>query len=73
LNALFRAATQSRIVKAALKVALLVGTILNVLNQGGGVLDGTPISWLQVATNYLVPLCVSSYSAARNELAHRHT
>jgi len=73
LNALFRAATQSRIVKAALKVALPVGTILNVLNQGGSVLAGAPIPWLHVAANYLVPFCVPSYSAARNELAHRHS
>ena len=71
MTALFRAASKPRIVTAALKVALLVGTILNVLNQGGSVLDGAPISWLQVAANYLVPFCVSSYSAARNELVHR--
>ncbi len=53
---------------AAAKVALVVGTLLNVINQGGHLADGLPLSWLQIVLNYLVPFCVSSYSAARSEL-----
>lgn len=56
------------IVLSAVKVALVVGTVLNAINQGGRVLDGLPPSWFHVTLNYLVPYCVSSYSAARNEL-----
>jgi hypothetical protein len=55
---------------AALKVALVVGTILNFINQGGRLLDGLQPSWFHVLMNYLVPYCVSTYSAARNELRH---
>lgn len=55
-------------VLAALKVSLVVGTLLNAINQGGRLLDGLPPSWFYVALNYLVPYCVSTYSAARNEL-----
>lgn len=53
---------------AAIKVAMVVGTVLNIINQGGCLLDGLPPLWLHVVLNYLVPYLVSSYSAARNEL-----
>lgn len=64
-------ACQRPIVLAAIKVALVVGTILNLINQGGRVMEGLSPSWFHVGLNYLVPYCVSSYSAARNELRRR--
>ena len=70
-RALLRMAGQRRIVIAALKVALVVGTLLNLINQGGRLLDGLPLSWFHVLLNYLVPYCVASYSAARNELSRK--
>ena len=68
LQALLRAACRKPVVVAALKIALVVGTLLNLINQGGRVLDGLPPSWFHVVLNYLVPYCVSSYSAARSEM-----
>lgn len=68
LSTLFQTAFKRSIVQAAIKVAIVVGTILNVINQGGRLLDGLPLSWFHVGLNYLVPYCVSSYSAARNEM-----
>lgn len=68
LETLLRTACKRPIVVAAIKVALVVGSLLNVINQGGRLLDGLPPSWFHVVLNYLVPYCVSSYSAARNEL-----
>lgn len=65
---LFRLACQRPNAVAAVKVAVLVGTALNLINQGGRVLEGLPPFWFHVALNYLVPYCVSSYSAARNQL-----
>lgn len=56
---------------AALKVALVVGTLLNIINRGGRLLDGLSPSWFHVALNYLVPYCVSTYSAARNEMTRK--
>ncbi len=50
-------------------VSMVVGTLLNLINQGGPVLDGAPLSWPHLLLNYLVPFCVSSYSAAKNEIA----
>jgi len=44
------------------RVALVVGTILSVVNQGEVILDGdaTPMTWARVAVNYLIPFLVSS-------------
>ncbi len=70
ISKLFQTACKPSIVQAAIKVAIVVGTILNLINQGGRLLDGQPLSWFHVGLNYLVPYCVSSYSAARNEM-HR--
>lgn len=53
------------IVLAACKVSLVVGTMLNAINQGDRLIGGLELGWGQVAMNYLVPWCVSSYSAAR--------
>ena len=67
LRIIFVTASTRPIVIGALKVSLVVGTILNLINQGGRLLDGLPLSWFHVVLNYLVPYCVSSYSAARNQ------
>jgi cytochrome c peroxidase len=55
------------IARAALKVSLVVGTVLNVINNGEQFWAGHSISLWRVALNFVVPFCVSSYSAARNE------
>lgn len=34
-------------------------------------MDGLSPSWFHVGLNYLVPYCVSSYSAARNQMRNR--
>lgn len=68
ISTLLQIAFKRSIVQAAIKVALVVGTLLNLINQGGRLLDGLPPSWFHVGLNYLVPFCVSSYSAARNEM-----
>ena len=65
LKQFFITARQRAIVVTALKVALVVGSILNAINQGQHLFDGTPISWPHVGLNYIVPFCVSTYSATR--------
>jgi hypothetical protein len=57
-----------RVVVNALRVSLVVGTLLNVINQGSAFPGGLEIVWAQVLMNFAVPYCVASYSAARNEI-----
>lgn len=64
-------ALSRRIMVNALKVALAVGTILNIINQGGAILSGHGIAWGHVVLNYVTPYCVATWSAVKNELDRR--
>ncbi|GAB4427511.1 MAG: hypothetical protein Fur0044_25380 [Anaerolineae bacterium] len=48
---------------SSLRVALVVGMILTIINQGDKFINGvvTPLSLLQTGMNFAVPFCVSSY------------
>lgn len=69
MSQLLHTALSRRIALNALRIALVVGTILNLINQGEAIFSGGAVSWLHVLLNYLVPYCVASYSAAKNELS----
>lgn len=71
MRTLFQVAYSGSIVKHSMRIALVVGSILNLVNQGSAILEGTDISWLHVVLNYVVPYCVASYSAAKNGLTPR--
>jgi len=58
-------AADPSIVRRAIKVSAVVGTVLNLINQGQGFLGGGAISWPHVVLNYAVPFCVSAYSAVK--------
>lgn len=61
---LMRAALTRQIVCDSLKASLIVGTLLNAINQGSTISAGGEVSWFHLALNYLVPYCVASYSGA---------
>lgn len=50
-------------VRTGVRVALVVGTVLSLVNQGQTIADGaaTVGTWIRVGVNYLVPFLVSSY------------
>ncbi|MEM7016866.1 MAG: nitrate/nitrite transporter NrtS, partial [Pseudomonadota bacterium] len=50
---------------------LVVGTVLNLINQGDVILMGQwdGIHWGKLLLTYLVPFCVSVYSALQVRLA----
>lgn len=73
MRRLLYVACSGKIVKSAFRIALVVGTVLNFVNQGDYILMGDGISWPHVVLNYLVPYCVASYSAAKNEMSPRGT
>lgn len=49
--------------KRALTVALIVGTILNLINQGDALVTGAAVNWFKVALTYMVPYCVNTHGA----------
>jgi hypothetical protein len=48
--------------RKTVRIALIVGTVLFVINQLDVVVRGaaTPVVWLKVVLTYLVPFCVSN-------------
>jgi hypothetical protein len=71
MKPLFHAAASKPIVINALRIAAVVGTVLNLINQGDSLWTGDAPSWPHVLLNYLVPYLVASYSAAKNELGRQ--
>ena len=61
------------VVRRGLRVSLVVGTVLTAINEGPTVVAGHPdLSLLPRAVlNYVVPFCVSSYSAVAAARAFR--
>ena len=68
----FRTWFTPQIFRNAVNIALVVGTVLNVINQGDAFMSGEAIDWWRFGLNYLVPYCVSSYSAVRIQQAKRN-
>ena len=56
---------ESQILLRSLKIAVVVGTILVCINHGDLILKGDTekIEWYKIALTYIVPYCVSTYSA----------
>jgi len=52
----------------ALRIALVVGTVLNLINQSGYWLHDDSLHIGHLLLNYVVPYCVASYSAVRTRM-----
>jgi len=62
-GAALRAALCPPLMRRSLVVAAVVGTLLNLINQGDVMLTGGEVSWVKVALTYAVPFCVATYGA----------
>jgi hypothetical protein len=49
--------------RRSLIAAVVVGTILNLINQGDALFAGRPLDWLKLGLTYIVPYCVATYGA----------
>jgi hypothetical protein len=63
-----RCAVSDGVPKRSLIVALIVGTILNLINQGDAMVAGMPLDVAKLLLTYLVPYCVSTYGAVSYRL-----
>ena len=43
--------------------ALVVGTVLNLINHGDVLFGGAPVNWFKIILTYCVPYAVSTYGA----------
>jgi hypothetical protein len=49
-------------------VAVIVGTILNLINQGDVLLSGAHLNLIKIALTFVVPYCVATYGAVSYRL-----
>ena len=70
--AALRAVLRPPIVTRSLWVALVVGTILNLINQGDRLAAGAPLYWGKLALTYAVPFAVASFGAWAALSSERH-
>jgi cystathionine beta-lyase/cystathionine gamma-synthase len=73
MNTFLRAATHKATVLTSAKVAVIVGTILALINYGDRIFvhyDMTAVDWIKVVVTYAVPYCVATYGAARFAMRH---
>jgi hypothetical protein len=63
-----RCALSDGIPRRSFFVALVVGGVLNLINQGDALLAGRPFDWLKIVLTFAVPYCVSTYGAVSYSL-----
>lgn len=51
------------ILKRSTFVCLVVGTVLNLINQSDAMMGEGDLNWWKIALTYLVPFVVSTYAA----------
>ena len=65
---IWRYAASDGVPRRSCIVALIVGTILNLINQGDALIAGAAIDWIKVLMTYAVPYLVSTYGAVSYRL-----
>jgi hypothetical protein len=56
-------AARNGVLRRAVVVALVVGTVLNLINQGDRLISGTEPDWFKLILTYLVPFVVSTHGS----------
>jgi Mg/Co/Ni transporter MgtE len=70
-DSLLSLALSNGVPRRAFLTALVVGTVLGLINQGDVMLAGQPPNLVKVALNYLVPYLVATYGAVGARRAGR--
>ena len=58
-----RRALSRRIAGRSLATMLVVGSILNAINQGDAILSSGTINWWKLGLTYCVPFCIATFGA----------
>jgi hypothetical protein len=58
--------------RRSLYVALIVGTVLNLINQGDALLGMASVNWWKLVLTYCVPYVVCTYGAVSYQMNKAH-
>lgn len=50
-------------------LAIIVGTIINLINQGDFLMAGEPLNWVKIGLSYILPYCVATYGAVSVQMS----
>lgn len=64
LATICRCCVDDGVPRRSLAVALVVGTLLNLINQGDALLAGEELDLVKIGLTFVVPYCVATYGAA---------
>jgi len=73
MKTFFAAAIERGVVGTSARVALVVGSILALINYGDRIFlhyDMHTLDWIKLAVTYCVPYCVATYGAAKYAMRH---
>jgi hypothetical protein len=62
-RAIWQSAVAPGVPRRSLAAAIIVGTLLNLINQGDALVAGKALDWLKLLLTYIVPYCVATYGA----------
>lgn len=65
-------ASDSGVPRRSFAVAVVVGTILNLINQGDAALRGDAVNWTKIMLTFAVPNCVATYGAVSYRLRQEY-
>ena len=71
LGVAYRHALPDGIPKRSFYVAMVVGTVLNLINQGEVLFGASSINWAKIILTYFVPYTVATYGAISYRLSQR--
>ena len=60
---LWECAVATGVPRRSFAAAVVVGTILNLINQGDALFGGRTLDWTKLVLTYIVPYCVATYGA----------
>ncbi len=66
----FRYACSEGVPQRSFIAAVIVGMVLNLINQGDRLFTGDALHWGKIALTFCVPYCVATYGAVSFRLRH---
>ena len=67
-RAIWQCAVAPGVPRRSLAAAVVVGTILNLINQGDALLSGAELDFTKIILTFAVPYCVATYGAVSYRL-----
>ena len=59
----------SRQLRVSIKTAVIVGSLLNIINQWQALIGEADIQWIKLGLTFLVPFCVATYAGAKASMS----